>query len=217
MRELRILPLGDSITGSSCYRALLWQKLNENGHTEFDFVGSQTNDSGCSPASYDRDSEGHGGYLVTDLAGSKYSELEAWCSANPADVVLMHFGTNDVWSSKPVQTILDAYSVVVDELRKNNPEVVVLVAQIIPMNPINTASCSTCACPGCGGRVQALNAEIPGWASSKSTSASPVIVVDQWTGFNANAGQDTGDGVHPNASGSAKMANKWYDALVPHF
>jgi lysophospholipase L1-like esterase len=185
------MPLGDSITASSCYRALLWQKLKDNGHTQVDFVGGQTNDSGCTPSGYDRDNEGHGGYLVTDLASGKRDELVAWCSASPADVVLLHFGTNDAWNNKPVQTILDAFSVVVDELRKNNANVVVLAAQIIPMNPINTATCSTCACPDCGERVEALNAAIPAWASSESTEASPVVVVDQWAGFSQRgAGHD---------------------------
>ena len=42
-------------------------------------------------------------------------------------------------------------------------------------------------------------------------SNSPVIFVDQNSGFNANT--DTYDGVHPNDAGEAKMAQKWFDAL----
>jgi hypothetical protein len=80
----------------------------------------------------------------------------------------------------------------------------VLVAQIIPMNPSN--------CAACGQRVVDLNAAIPGWAASKSTTASPVIVVDQWTRFSTSA--DTTDGVHPDASGDQKLSDRWYPALA---
>ncbi|MCB0195217.1 MAG: hypothetical protein KDJ65_24930, partial [Anaerolineae bacterium] len=41
---------------------------------------------------------------------------------------------------------------------------------------------------------------------------SPVIVVDQYSGFDVNA--DTHDGTHPNISGEQKMAQKWLDALT---
>ena len=38
---VRIMPLGDSITGSpGCWRALLWQDLTDAGYTNIDFVGT---------------------------------------------------------------------------------------------------------------------------------------------------------------------------------
>jgi hypothetical protein len=58
-----------------------------------------------------------------------------------------------------------------------------------------------------------LNNAIPGWAAGKSTSASPITVVDQWSGFNASS--DTSDGVHPNNAGNTKIANRWYPAVAP--
>jgi hypothetical protein len=40
---IRIMPLGDSITGSTCWRALLWQELNTNGFTgRFNFDATAT-------------------------------------------------------------------------------------------------------------------------------------------------------------------------------
>ena len=212
---LKIMPLGDSITASFCWRPKLWQKLRQAGKTNFDFVGSQTS-SDCGVTGYDPNNEGHGGYLVTNIAGSMLAELRGWIQTNTPDLVLMHLGTNDCWNSIAPATILNAYATVVDELRARNPNVWVLVARIVPMNPVNTASCSTCACPACGGRVQTLNGMIPAWATSKSTAASPVIAVDQWTGYDANA-DSNGDGVHPGDSGSEKLATKWFDALAPLF
>jgi acyl-CoA thioesterase-1 len=47
---------------------------------------------------------------------------------------------------------------------------------------------------------------------TQDTEESPVILVDQYTGF--NAATDTYDGIHPNARGEAKMAQKWFDAIL---
>ena len=62
----RIMPLGDSTTASVCYRAQLWQMLTQSGRT-FQFIGSRNGDPGCNVSGYDRDNEGHGGYIVTDI------------------------------------------------------------------------------------------------------------------------------------------------------
>ncbi|WP_214416704.1 cellulose binding domain-containing protein [Sphaerisporangium fuscum] len=198
---VKIMPLGDSITGSpGCWRALLWNKLVQAGYTGLDFVGTLP-PQGCS-VPYDGDNEGHGGYLATNVADQDL--LPGWLSATRPDIVMMHFGTNDVWSNRPTDVILAAYSKLVDQMRASNPSMRILVAQIIPMNPSS--------CPECAQRAVTLNAAIPGWARSKTTTQSPVVVVDQWTGF--STATDTYDGVHPNSTGDQKMADKWYPALA---
>ncbi|PZF82262.1 SGNH/GDSL hydrolase family protein, partial [Micromonospora endophytica] len=198
---VRVMPLGDSITGSpGCWRALLWNRLQSAGHTNVDFVGT-LGPQGCGQP-YDGDNEGHGGYLVTNVANQNL--LPGWLSATRPDIVLMHFGTNDVWSNIAPATILAAYSRLVDQMRASNPAMRVLVAKIIPMAPTS--------CPECGQRVVALNDAIDGWAAGKTTAQSPIVVVDQWTGFRTAA--DTYDGVHPNAAGDQKMSDRWYPALV---
>src|SRR6478752_7078592 len=93
---IRIMPLGDSITGSpGCWRALLWDQLQNAGYTNIDFVGTLP-PQGCG-VSYDGDNEGHGGILATNIANQ--NQLPAWLSATSPDIVLMHLGTNDVWSN----------------------------------------------------------------------------------------------------------------------
>jgi hypothetical protein len=52
--------------------------------------------------------------------------------------------------------------------------------------------------------VKPLNAAIGPWAAKKSTSESPITVVDCFKGFDA-AG-DTRDGVHFNDKGDNKVA-----------
>lgn len=217
---LRIMPLGDSITETTCYRARLWEKLQDAGLTDFDYVGSRVFVN-CGNPDYDGDNEGHSGALVTDLTSATppedkegLADLQAALAAHPADVVLMHFGTNDVWNRRPANAILDAYSVVVDELRKVNPNVWIIVAQIIPVAPTDM-TCSGCACTECPALTETLNAGIPDWAAMKSLPDSPILVVDQWTGF--SSADDTAEGVHPNDSGAVKMADIWYAALAPLF
>jgi lysophospholipase L1-like esterase len=198
---VRIMPLGDSITGSpGCWRSILWNRLQTTGYTNVDFVGT-LGPQGCGQP-YDGDNEGHGGFLATNVANQ--NQLPGWLSATRPDIVLMHFGTNDVWSNIAPATILTAFSTLVDQMRSSNPAMKIIVAQILPMAP------STC--PECGQRVVAFNAQIPSWAASKSTAQSPIVVVDQWTGF--NTATDTYDGVHPSATGDQKMSDKWYPALV---
>jgi lysophospholipase L1-like esterase len=198
---VRIMPLGDSITGSpGCWRALLWQRLQNTGFTNIDMVGTLP-PQGCG-VPYDGDNEGHGGALVTAVADQ--NQLPGWLAATHPDVVLMHFGTNDVWSALSPTVVLAAYSKLVDQMRASNPGMRILVAQIIPLAPSG--------CTDCPQRAVALNAAIPGWASGKSTAQSPITVVDQWTGF--NDATDTVDGVHPNDAGIQKMSDRWYPALT---
>jgi acyl-CoA thioesterase I len=198
---VRIMPLGDSITGSpGCWRALLWQDLVDNGFSDIDFVGTLPGD-GCG-FDYDSENEGHGGILATNMADQ--NQLPPWLEATNPDIVLMHLGTNDVWSNLSPDTILAAYTTLVEQMRASNPRMEVLVAQILPMTPEN--------CTECAQRVVALNEAIPDWAASLSTEQSPITVVDQWTGF--DTATDTYDGVHPNDSGIRKIADRWYPTLT---
>ncbi|WP_030147145.1 MULTISPECIES: GDSL-type esterase/lipase family protein [unclassified Streptomyces] len=198
---VRIMPLGDSITGSpGCWRAVLWNRLVNSGYRDVDFVGTLP-PQGCGQA-HDGDNEGHGGELVTNVADRNL--LPARLAATHPDIVVMHFGTNDVWSSVAPDRILAAYTKLVTQMRASNPDMRILVAQLIPMNP---SSCAACA-----QRVVDLNARIPDWARATGTERSPITVVDQWTGFSTTT--DTYDGVHPDASGDDRIAARWYPALA---
>lgn len=202
---VKIMPLGDSITaGPGCWRAILWHQLQTTGYTNIDFVGSVP-DGGCNYGyTYDGDNEGHGGFSATGIADD--NDLPPWLAAANPDIVLMHLGTNDMWGGTiPTSSVLAAYTKLVGQMRADNPNMKILVAQIIPMNP---PSCTTCA-----GSVVALDNAIPGWAAGLTTAQSPIIVVDQWTGFD-DATDTVGDGVHPNDAGFQKMAARWYPPLA---
>jgi lysophospholipase L1-like esterase len=200
---VKIMPLGDSITGSpGCWRALLWQNLTNAGYTDIDFVGSLP-DPGCGIV-YDGDNEGHGGFLATGIVSN--NQLPGWLSAANPDIVMMMLGTNDTWSSLGNTAILGAFTTLVGQMRVNNPNVKIIVAQLTPNN---YSGCSQCT-----PNIITLNAAIPQWATDTSTNQSPIMVVDQFTGYDTTT--DTYDGCHPNDSGNVKIASKWYPALVAY-
>ena len=201
---IKIMPLGDSITGNpGCWRSILWNRLQSAGYTNIDFVGTLNNQNDCgTTTTFDGDNEGHGGYLATNIASQ--NQLPPWLAATNPDIVMVQLGTNDVWNNIAPATILASFGVLIDQMRANNPNVRVIVAQILPMNPSGCADCPQ--------RVINFNAAIPAWAAAKSTAQSPVSVVDLWTGFDVAV--DTGDGVHPNATtGFQKVSNSWYPAI----
>jgi hypothetical protein len=59
-------------------------------------------------------------------------------------------------------------------------------------------------------RIQEFNKLIPGIVASHQAKGRPVTYVS----MDALNLQDLGDNVHPNVSGSLKMAQAWYAALV---
>lgn len=61
--------------------------------------------------------------------------------------------------------------------------------------------------------VKKLNSAIAQVGQKKNTQQSPVIVVDQYSGFDAT--EDNYDGLHPNQRGEKKMAGRWFGALKP--
>jgi hypothetical protein len=61
-------------------------------------------------------------------------------------------------------------------------------------------------------KIQDLNNLIALRADQWSTTTSPIVVVDHYTGFDVYL--HTSDGVHPNRLGDKKMADTWTDALL---
>jgi lysophospholipase L1-like esterase len=92
-----VLPMVDQRVG---YRLALYNLLVKEGYL-VDFVGSLEDGAGAGLA--DPDHEGHGGFTQTQVAG----EVNRWLNQNPADVVLLHIGTNDLpRQADPTSTVL---------------------------------------------------------------------------------------------------------------
>ncbi|MHC1764627.1 MAG: SGNH/GDSL hydrolase family protein [Verrucomicrobiia bacterium] len=215
--QVRVLPLGDSITqGSSSYntyRRPLWKMLIQAGYS-VDFIGKTTlTASGTLPPNpdFDLDHEGHSGWRADELA----SQLPTWLASYTPDVVLLHVGSNDALQNHGGTSYLpmtvNDITQIISRLRADNPNVRVLLARIIGV--AENLTWRGALAIDINARIDALNAQIMNIAATQSTAASPILVVDQHAGFQPQAGVDTYDGVHPNERGEAKMAEKWYQAL----
>jgi lysophospholipase L1-like esterase len=168
-------------------------------------VGSQNSNDGGNPVfadhngqSFDSDHEGHAGWRADEIV----ARLPKWLKSYTPDIVLLHIGTNDVSDNQSTQSTVNEIMQIIDLLRADNPSVKILLAKIIPTSSDQVKN----------DRINELNSQIVELAAQKHTPASPVIVVDQNSGFYAI--QDTYDGVHPNASGRLKIAQKWFQAIM---
>lgn len=215
--QWKIMMLGDSITATTCYPQLLWQDLKAAGHTNFTFIGSIVNNQSCGVSglpSGGLPTEGHSGELV--VTDTNNGSVLNWFKANPPDIVVMHFGTNDVWGN-PGQTtatnVLNAYTTVLTELKSVNPNAIMFVAQIIPMNP----SLNNCSTTSPCNYEKTLDAGIPAWATAHTTAAMPVTAVDLENLFNNGYFPNTTfttDGVHPLKPGAQPMADTMSAAIL---
>lgn len=198
---IRIMPLGDSITQAdsnhSSYRRPLWILLHQAGY-EVEFVGSrQAHFGGPAPyTDFDPDHEGYWGWRTDQIL----VHINDWVRTTQPDIVLIHLGTNDLRAGQSLESTMDELWDLIQALRQENPSIKVLLAQLIPI-------------AGSEAEVEQLNQLIALVAEYMSIETSPVILVDQFSGFNAAMDQDTYDGVHPNQLGEQKLAERWFSAL----
>jgi len=201
----RIMPLGDSITWDfyfgedrtdaerSGYRNYLWYKL-ANIEYEADFVGSRSTGEAIEPY-FDGDNEGHTGWTSYEIAENVYHFLEM----NPADIILLHIGTNDFDSSPAgVEHILDE----IDRFEgDNNLHITVILARVI-MLPSNAS------------QITQFNNNVEAMAQTRIENGDDIQVVDMENSAGLDYQKDLIDGVHPNDCGYEKMANIWFSALT---
>ncbi len=202
--SLRVMPLGDSITQGNTqldsYRRPLWHALMAEG-ADVDFVGSQAANHNGSPPNpdFDLDHEGHWGWTADEVL----AQMPGWAQAHRPDVALLHLGTNDMLGGSGIGSSLAELTGIIEALRAANPQVVVLLAQLIPTRFDEANE-----------RIVELNQNLETLAASLSAAASPVVLVDQHTGFEPST--MTADGLHPNGIGEERMARIWLEALQPH-
>ena len=216
---VRIMPLGDSITYDNFsgdprpssertgYRSHLWWELEANGYN-VDFVGNVVAGEAIVPA-FDPDNEGHGGWRDDEIADNIYG----WLESTPADVILLHIGTNGLDSSPDdVEDILDE----VDRWESDNSQhITMIVARII-----NRASYSS--------TTTTFNDNVEAMALDRVNNASndaypdDIIMVDLEDGAGIDYSTDMVDNLHPTDGGYEKMAlgttafpdENWYAKLT---
>ncbi|KAL8825309.1 MAG: hypothetical protein Q9191_004492 [Dirinaria sp. TL-2023a] len=182
--ELRILPLGSSITigqGSSDgngYRLFLQDNLNGS---KIQYVGSLREGTMA-----DNFNEGYSGYTIRP------------------NIVLLHEGTNDLDRDPPIpgsseEGAPDRLGALLDEIVTACPDAAVLVAQIIQARD-----------PKVQARIERFNNAIPGVVAQRVKQGHHILVVDMRT---IEGDQLRDDGIHPTDEGYKLMANHWYTGI----
>lgn len=229
--QLRILPLGNSITrGSMClngdiytcdrlpdnqavgYRQELFNLLQGSGYN-FDFVGG--NKSGYSYMS-DSDHGGFSGIKDQELADiiESGSTGTPWGQVTPGpylnyfgtDIVLLHIGTNDVLAFEHndvsnVSRLLDAID---DYETANGNPILVFLARIVKPADTNCSSYDN---------TKIYNNKLISMAQNRINNGDDIVIVDMECGAGINYYTDMADQAHPNQDGYDKMANVWFSAI----
>jgi lysophospholipase L1-like esterase len=194
---IRIMPLGDSITRGSGtsplngYRKPLYLSLTDAGYA-VDFVGSKA-DGGPS-GSFDMNHEGHSGVRDDLVATRVYN----WLLTNPADVVLLHIGTNDM-NPGVLDTTPEDIENILNEIDRFNEDITVILARIINRQPYSP-------------ETHQFNIDVAAMAEARIAGGDKIIIVDQESALTYT--EDMSDDKHPNSAGYEKMADVWLAALV---
>lgn len=185
------------------YRYELWKDLKEGGWV-FDFIGTRSD-----PASYpsfnnqafDPDHEGRGGYS----SGEILRGLEGWLSATGSpDIVLFSSPAgNDILNGQNYAQSIANVKAIVDLLQLDNENVIIIIERPAPgRSDFMTAQFSAA--------FNQLQQDVLSIAANKSTTTSPVIALDMYTGFNDS---HLADDVHYNQAGADFIASRYYREL----
>lgn len=222
----KIMPLGDSITFGAgsvpqvSYRLQLLNRLTANnqsgGAYQIEYVGELSSGANLLPARqrshagysgcHDQHIAGGGCPVSTELNGI-FTEL----NANPADIVLLHVGTNQPaifdTSANDVEAILNEIGRWEDSVNGNPVSVVVMqTINKIPNEP-NVAIYNANV-------INRINNPVSGFALPDQIIFDNAA--DMYTAFGGATPNATlyADATHPNSAGYIVMGNILYNALT---
>lgn len=205
---VRIMPLGDSLTdgsvGSSpvpgAYRIALEDLLLADGYN-FDFVGQNAN----GPAELaDQDWEGRGS-PGADIAWIK-DNLNAYLAANPADVVLLMIGSNDLDEGPTdVPAVAQAWEDLVRAIHAHPASPQIITTTLPPMTGEEQVWQDAAA------QINEFNGYLPGRASTMQGDGVDVTLVDAAAALEVT---DLVDNQHLSRDGYDKLAGVWFDGIA---
>lgn len=233
---VRIMPLGDSLTeggdptkpttSPQSYRGYLHTMLVEAGY-KVDFVGSHQTPA---IAGEDPDNEGHGGFTIgpddsTLCTGCGPANLDAglegWLRASKPDVVLLMIGVNDLLPEQNAATGLlrngvpleagDKLTALVGRIRTLAPDTTVIVASYPPTSfLVDPALDNLPAFEKLAAAAKAL-----GDGSDPQVLYAPMFETFKTSWTAEDVLSESGDNLHPSASGANRIAKVWFDVLGP--
>lgn len=224
--QVKIMLLGDSITRDSFhadprpdsvltgYRQQLWFLLKSGGYN-VDFVGSDSSGYGVVPK-FDPDNAGFGGYTTKQLlhllktgfgVKNKMITPGPYLNYYPADIIVLHIGTNQLDTSST--DVNDLLNYIDDYQDSTNSLIWVILAKIINQVPYNK-------------NVSIFNKNIEKMAEARIQRGDKLKIVDMENHAGMIYKIDTAapyingdmyDKLHPNKNGYKKMAALFYDTL----
>lgn len=191
----KIMPVGDSITKGApagAYRDPLSTLLKKEGYS-FQFVGKLTeNPTAALTADGQDHHEGHSGMGMNWID----EHLKEFFAANQPDIILLAIGANDIGGAT------------VPQLKERMDKLVTDVFTLQPKVKLYLASVTPQTGPAMS-KIQEFNQLIPGIVANHKARGCQVTFVS----MDALTIKDIGDNVHPNVSGSLKMAEAFYAAI----
>jgi lysophospholipase L1-like esterase len=212
---LRIMIIGDSITegDNGGYRAPLFELITDAAGMP-NFVGRRNARLSDPESMPDHDHEGYSAYRIDEIASGEgfwnaeplETRLEDW---DPA-VVTIHAGTNDAQQNYHpfgdpdlgIPNVRDRLDSLVSRVVAYNPEIYVVVAQIVPANP--PASETTIR------YIERFNQHVPDVVARHQALGHRVSMVDLYTPM---LPYPHPDGIHPSQEGFQVMADVLFGAL----
>lgn len=202
-----ILPFGDSITDgvgstdAAGYRSALF-KLIVAASQKINFVGSRSGGPAqVSGVTFPKKHEGHPGWTI-DSGYVSFGDGISTLIPTPAfstipHIVLLMIGTNDISATTGTDKIADRLDVLLGKIVTAAPKALLVVAQVTPIR-WNPAALTT------------YNSKIPTLVQTRAKAGQHIVAVDM--SKMPTSAQAT-DGLHPNDTGYAYMADTWYAAI----
>ena len=220
------MPLGDSITrgkGGSTWRLFLKDLLDRSG-IDFLFVGSCPHAPNYGEpwgAAYlaleealgnNIEHEGWGGLKISDIIEFKdnpdhpdYPDftIEELLLKNPADIILLMIGTNDILNQYKLVRAPERLNNLISKITTNS-NAHLLVSTIPPNYAEQEIDLNA--------EVKLFNSQIPAIVTTWQSSGFKVSLVD--AGNKLSREDMLQDGLHPNIYGNQKIAASWFDAIL---
>lgn len=197
--QLRILPLGDSLTKGQAlhgtigaYRGHLYTMLTNRGYN-VDYVGTQIK---TSVGLADKEHEGVGGITISSVSeriGDILKEIEV------PDIILLHVGTNDFGKDIDIFTAVDRYEKLITKISRISPTSNIIATSLLVRSD------------EVYDQIQRLfNNFIEDTILQQAAKGVKVTYLDM---NKIVKKEQLVDGIHPNYEGYRDMATAWLGAI----
>ena len=206
--QVRIMPLGDSITNAAGWRIDLQELLRGAGYT-FCMVGGRSDPL---PAEgYFAQHSGFGGWCIGYFPRSEeFGSGDADWKRQQPELILLMIGTNDLqWGGRAGAA--QRLGALLDRIWIDVPEAIILVGKVIPFAPGSRVNDKPDGA-NLDQELAAYNAEIPAVVAARAAAGRRTAVVDLAAQF--DPAHDLADKCHPNAQGHRKMAQAWFAGIA---